>query len=112
MLKRKGDASLVVERRLWHGTTDAAIENICSNNFNRSYCGQNGRKSVAFVCREFTQIIVYLSMMLRSSTVAYITNQGESSFLWLLLKIQTSIRATANKLLNLLCIVCLYIFLL
>ena len=31
-----------IERQLWHGTDETAIDNICANGFNRSYCGKNG----------------------------------------------------------------------
>ena len=30
------------EMRLWHGTSEDAMNNILANNFNRSYSGKNG----------------------------------------------------------------------
>lgn len=30
------------ERVLYHGTTEANVNNICQRGFNRSYCGVNG----------------------------------------------------------------------
>ena len=33
------------ERCLWHGTAASSMDNINTNGFNRSYCGQHGAQS-------------------------------------------------------------------
>jgi len=39
--KRCGESALI-ERSLWHGTSEDAVGSINTGGFNRSYCGKNG----------------------------------------------------------------------
>jgi hypothetical protein len=40
----------VIERTLWHGTNEKALESICQYGFNRSYCGKHGKINRSGVC--------------------------------------------------------------
>ena len=35
--------NITVERSLWHGTDSDSVQQICENEFNRSYAGKNGQ---------------------------------------------------------------------
>lgn len=45
--------SVITERSLWHGTDSDTVKNICTNEFNRSYAGRNGK---------YLHLSIYLQM--------------------------------------------------
>jgi len=41
-MEKRCDDSTVIERLLYHGTSEDAIQKINSQGFDRGYCGKNG----------------------------------------------------------------------
>lgn len=54
------------ERRLWHGTSGTNVDNINYRNFNRSYCGQHGKKQEYCITNVYTSGICVMYMYVYS----------------------------------------------